>query len=156
MRGAPPPPDRQVTHANWRKPPFNRWAFSNVRRVVPTAAITPSRRPRELPSGPRSVAHLSFAGPDGAERQVEQTLADTFTDGLIVLRGGRVAFEWYDGHLGAERIHAAFSVSKSIGGTVTGILVDRDIVDPEALVTTYIPELEGSAYEDATVGTCST
>ena len=151
MRGAPPASDQQVTFANWRKAPYNRWAFSNVRRVLPTAPIPPSRAPRELTSDPLSVAGLSFAGPDGAERLVRQTLVDTCTDGMIVLRGGRVAFEWYDGHLDAERVHVAFSVSKSIAGTAAGILVDRDIVDPEALVTKYIPELDRSAYADATV-----
>jgi hypothetical protein len=35
MNGLPPSPEGQVTLANWRTAPFNRWAFQNVREIVP-------------------------------------------------------------------------------------------------------------------------
>lgn len=44
MNDFPPSPDRQVTLANWRTAPFNRWSFRNVRRLVPTANIPASGR----------------------------------------------------------------------------------------------------------------
>jgi hypothetical protein len=45
MTGFPPPPDRQVTLANWRTAPFCRWAFQHVREIVPSADIPNSPRP---------------------------------------------------------------------------------------------------------------
>ena len=39
MTGFPPPPEQQVTLANWRTSPFNRWAFHHVREILPTANI---------------------------------------------------------------------------------------------------------------------
>ena len=39
MNGFPPSPQSQVTLANWRTAPFNRWAFQHVREIVPSADI---------------------------------------------------------------------------------------------------------------------
>ena len=47
--------------------------------------------------------------------------------------------------------HILFSVSKSVTGTLAGILVEEGKLDPEAPVVTYLPEVENSAYRDATV-----
>jgi CubicO group peptidase (beta-lactamase class C family) len=43
------------------------------------------------------------------------------------------------------------SVTKSFVGTVTGILIERGQIDPEALVTSYLAELKGSVFEGAKV-----
>jgi hypothetical protein len=42
MTGFPPSPQGQVTLANWRTSPFNRWAFQHVREIVPSADISHS------------------------------------------------------------------------------------------------------------------
>jgi len=47
--------------------------------------------------------------------------------------------------------HLIFSVSKSIAGTLGGILADQGKLDPEAAVLTYIPELKDSVYAKCTV-----
>ena len=39
MNGSPPPKEYQVTLENWRKHPYNSWAFVNVRNLIPTSAI---------------------------------------------------------------------------------------------------------------------
>ncbi len=39
MHGFPPLPEGQVTLANWRTAPFNRWAFHHVREILPSADI---------------------------------------------------------------------------------------------------------------------
>jgi hypothetical protein len=37
MQGFPPPPDKRVTRSNGVKvPPFNRWAYPNMRQIWPT------------------------------------------------------------------------------------------------------------------------
>ena len=39
MKGSPPPLEYQVTLENWRKYPYNIWAFVNVRSIIPTSSI---------------------------------------------------------------------------------------------------------------------
>jgi hypothetical protein len=56
MAGPPPFGGRQVTLANWQRPPFNRWSFQHVRELIPTARIARGDGPAwELPHGPSQV-----------------------------------------------------------------------------------------------------
>ena len=60
MNGFPPSPESQVTLANWRIAPFNRWAFQHVREIVPSADIPhdPSNV-RPLPTATMNTDDLS-------------------------------------------------------------------------------------------------
>jgi hypothetical protein len=78
-------------------------------------------------------------------------LERTYADGFLVLRGGRVAMEHYGGGMTPATTHLLQSVSKSIAGTVAGVLVGRGLIDPDAPVTAYIDELAGTSFEGATV-----
>ena len=64
---------------------------------------------------------------------------------------GRIVAEWYDHGLTPSSQHLIFSVSKSFCGTLGGILAALGKLDPDAPVTTYIPEMRGSVYGDCTV-----
>ena len=152
MRGFPPPADAQVTLANWRLPPFNRWAFRNVRQILPTAGVWRGEGPVAAPGkAPRKIDEIVFRAADGRDWTVGAMLAATATDGLLVLRDGACAVERYDNGLRPETPHIVFSVSKSITGTLAGIVVEQGRLDPDAAVTRYIPEVAGCAYGDCTV-----
>ena len=152
MRGFPPPPDRQVTLANWRLAPFNRWAFHNMRQILPTAAIHRANgAAAAMGRDPHAIERVTFHGPDGKEWTVGRMLAATCTDGFMVLQRGRVAAEIYAAGQRPETPHIVFSVSKSVTGSLAGVLVERGRLDPDAPVTRYIPEAAGSAYGDCTV-----
>ena len=61
MNAFPAPAEQQATLANWRTPPFNRWAFQHVREVVPTAEIAGHPAWRwEFPRALRDVLDLGF------------------------------------------------------------------------------------------------
>jgi CubicO group peptidase (beta-lactamase class C family) len=152
MQGFPPAQDRQVTLANWRLPPFNRWGFQHVREILPTASIAGAgRRHGALGRSERRIAKLAFPGPDGKEWTVGRMLPETFTDGFVLMQRGRILAEWYDAGMTPETPHIVFSVSKSLTGALAGILVERGQLDPDLPVTRYIPEAAGSAYGDCTV-----
>ena len=151
MNDFPPSPDRQVTLANWRTAPFNRWSFRNVRRLVPTANIPASGRSVPLESRLEDIGQTEFEGLGGELTTVHRALRATSTDAFIVMRRGRIVAEWYDNGLNAFTPHIVFSVSKSICGALTGILADRGLLDPDDLVVDYIPELIQSVYGDCTV-----
>jgi len=147
MAAFPPTPDEQVTLANWRQHPFSEWAFHNVRELLPTASIPGTA----ADPAPQSLAQtyledVSFANPRGEKVGFVEALRTSHTDGIVVSYRGQTVFEWYAQGLTPDTPHLIFSVSKSIAGTLGGILVDRGILDPDAQVTRYIPEMEGSAY----------
>ena len=152
MRGFPPPPEMQVTLANWREPPFNRWAFRNVRRVVPTAPVSGGTGTvAEFGRDVRDLDGVAFETMGGEESTLGRYLRETYTDGFIVLRGGHVVVERYDNGMTAESQHILMSVSKSVTGSLSGILVDRGVLDPNAPIADYVPEVAESAYGDAAV-----
>ncbi|MBK8158130.1 MAG: serine hydrolase [Rhodospirillaceae bacterium] len=152
MQGSPPSADKQVTLANWRLAPFNRWAFSHVSEIVPSAIIAHDpARVSPLPSAPIELGQVGYRTMDGKDGTVASMVADTFTDGFLVLHQGRIVSEDYAAALTALRPHIVFSVSKSITGTLAGQLVESGQLDPNVAVTTYLPETRGSAYGDATV-----
>ena len=56
MEGSPPPVDARVTLSNWQDPPFNRWAFSHLRELVPTQRIARGAGPvSPLADNPQGV-----------------------------------------------------------------------------------------------------
>jgi CubicO group peptidase (beta-lactamase class C family) len=151
MDDFPPAPDRLVTLANWRKAPFCAWSFRNVRRLIPTADIAASGPARALETSLEEIGQIGFNGHDGKPTTVGQALRATQTDAFVVLRRGRIAMEWYGDGMSAATPHIVFSVSKSICGTLGGILVDRGLLDPDDRVIDYIPELASSVYAGPTI-----
>jgi CubicO group peptidase (beta-lactamase class C family) len=151
MDDFPPAPDRLVTLANWRKAPFSAWGFRNVRRLIPTANIAASSGASALEMSPEEIGHIGVKGHDGNPTTVSRALRATDTDAFVVLRRGRIAMEWYGNGMSATTPHIVFSVSKSICGTLGGILMDRGLLDPDDRVTDYIPELASSVYAGCTV-----
>src|SRR5690348_701300 len=157
MQGSPPAPEGQVTLANWLTPPFNRWSFQHVREVVPTVGILRGEGPATaLRRSERHIDGITFTPPaggkhSGGETTVGKMIAETFTDGFLVMHRGRIVAERYDNAMTPSSRHIVFSVSKSITATLAGVLVDRGQLDPDSPVTRYIPEVANSAYGDATV-----
>ncbi|MBR0936816.1 serine hydrolase [Bradyrhizobium jicamae] len=146
MAAFPPGKDELVTLANWRQHPFNEWAFRNVRELLPTANIARSREPAALSFAPRFLDDASFANPRGEAITVAAALRSSHTDGIVVLHRGQVVSEWYAHGMTPDTLHLIFSVSKSVAGTLGGILADHGKLDPDAPVVSYIPEMEGSVY----------
>jgi CubicO group peptidase (beta-lactamase class C family) len=151
MQGLPPPADRLVGVHNWSTYPHLRWGFLHTREIVPTARIERGARPA-LPLEPdlRDIGGVGF--PWAGERMtVAGMLERTYADGFLVLHGGRVAMEHYRPGMTPATTHLLQSVSKSIAGTVAGVLVGRGLIDPDAPVTAYVDELAGTSFEGATV-----
>lgn len=143
MQGFPPAPADQVTLANWRSPPHNRWALHHVREIVPSAEI--AHDPEDVWKLPLDSADLSGLG-------LAEALASTATDAMVVLHRGRIVFEHYANGMAVNTPHILMSVSKSVLGVVAAILAGQGRFDTAAPVTSLIPEVAGSAYDGATLG----
>lgn len=152
MLGFPPDVDDRWSLRNWQNAPVNRWSFQHMREVVPTARVG---------RGPAGPTPLEFAPGlderqvvwrlDGTSSTVAEVIADTYTDGFLVLHHGRVVLEQYPYGTPPDNTHMLMSVSKSLIGCVVGILADQGVIDPTALVESYVPELADSGYRGATV-----
>jgi CubicO group peptidase (beta-lactamase class C family) len=152
MAGFPPAPEGQVTLANWRQSPFNHWAFHHVREIIPSADIpNDPRAVSTLKSAPQDFGDLPVAAADGTSVPFRQFLADTDTDGIVILHKGAVVLEHYANGMTERSPHILMSVSKSMLGLVAGILSGARILDVDRPVTDYIPEVARTAYAGATV-----
>src|SRR5215469_2357228 len=151
MGGAPPfPPEALVTLGNWQEPPFNRWAFQHIRELIPTARISRGDgRPRPLPRAERDLSDLRFRS-GNRELTVREMLAETYTDGFLVLHRGRIVTEQYFNGMGPDTPHLLMSVSKSVVSSVAGVLAGRGLLDLSAPVEKIVPELAGTSFQGAT------
>jgi CubicO group peptidase (beta-lactamase class C family) len=122
----------QVTLANWRSSPFNRWSFHHVRELIPSADIA---------NDPRHIRDLP------QEKQTLDVRVDPDTDGMAIVHRGRLVFEHYANGMTAETPHILMSVSKSM----LGLLVEKLGLDTGREVSEIIPEMGATAYRGATL-----
>ena len=151
MSPAAPQP---TTITNWQQPPHNRWSFWHVRELLPTHRVSRGHggaRPLPVRAAVTDLDPLALTRADGAAGTVGVVLAESFTDALVVLHEGELAAEWYSTQGAADRPHLLMSVTKSVVGCVAAALIGRGDLDPDRLVTSYLPELAGSGYAGATV-----
>ncbi|SEB09350.1 serine hydrolase domain-containing protein [Leifsonia sp. 21MFCrub1.1] len=127
---------------SWQDVPHSQWAFAHVSELVPTATIGHRTR---ADSGVDALTAL-----DGVA-DLRAMLADSWTDAFLVQRDGRTIAEYYRPGFAPDDRHLLQSVSKSICGILVGTLVDDGLIDVGRTMASYVPELDGSAYGDATV-----
>lgn len=151
MQGFPPSADNQVTRANWMLPPYNRWGYHNVRRLTATTAVLRSTQAAPLNNAPADLDDWRFDSLSGRPVGIEEHLRASYTDGFLVMRGDDILYEQYFNGQQATDQHIMFSVTKSLIGVITEDAIRRFNLDEQTTAVSVIPELEGSAYADATL-----
>ncbi len=150
MEGSPPklvPP-----RLDWDRPPWNRWSFQHVREILPTAEIWRGYGPvRALPRADADLDNLSVADAAGTSIPLMGFLDETYTDGFLVLKNGGISYERYFNGMDHRTLHLSQSMSKSFVGMTAGILASGGLLDVNAPVTAYLPELEQTGWRGATL-----
>lgn len=153
--GFPAPADKRVTRDNALVYPYTGWSYQHVRELFPTRSVARGGPVSPLPSQPISLDDLTFTVMDlgGNRRPISwaEFEAETHTDAMLVLHQGKIVYERYANGLAPESQHLLFSVTKSFVGLLAELLIYDGKLDETAKVTTYVPELAGSAWEAATV-----
>lgn len=140
-----------LTAENWDRAPLNRWAFQHVDKLVATVPVSRgSGAASPLPDARHDLSALPFVL-DGEQGTVGNWLDESQTDGFIVISTGKVVIEDYRNGMGPASLHLVQSVSKSVTAAAAGSLVADGLLDPEAPVTRWVPELEATAYRGATL-----
>jgi CubicO group peptidase (beta-lactamase class C family) len=124
--------------------------FRDIEHIFKTNTIRRGAKVRPLPVSAHQIAP-TFAY-DGKTWTVDDYMKAYRVSGLLVLKDGRIVLEKYAlGRKPADR-WTSFSVAKSVTSTLVGAAIqDGKIKSLNEPVTTYIPELKGSAYEGVTV-----
>jgi CubicO group peptidase (beta-lactamase class C family) len=159
MQGSPPPPDKRIVFERDRFANFPelRWSLSHMRELTPTVNVWRGARPPGAfgeavdAADETAIDELRFTDMHGRERRWLDSLFDTYTDGILVLHRGRRVYERYLGALQPEHPHACFSITKSYAATLAASLVHEGALDERQRVAHYLPEMRGTAYDDATL-----
>lgn len=152
MQGFPSDQFLRFPRMDWDRPPWNRWTFQHINEFMPTARVWRGSGPaRVLPRQEQTITDISFTRSNGQKQTVADYLDDSYTDAMLVMCDGKIVHESYHNAMRPETPHLMQSVSKSITSTVTGILIDRGLIDPAAPVVTYLPEIADTAWRDATI-----
>jgi CubicO group peptidase (beta-lactamase class C family) len=152
MYGFPPPPEKRPDLTNWDLAPFNRWSFMNVRKLFPTVEVkADSRHVSRLPESLQDLSSLRFDDHAGKSISLVEFLDRSYTDGFLVMQGGEVISETYGNNMQVDTPHLSQSIAKSIVGALTGILHQQGLVDPQAPLVEYVPELKHCGYERVTL-----
>lgn len=150
MQGSPPPAEWRVPLMDWDRPPWNRWTFQNISQILPTAPVHRGSGPViALPEDKRDIGGLHFEAVNGEAMSVDEMLDETYTDGFIVVKGGKVIHESYHNGMAPHTLHLSQSVAKSVTASVAGILIGKGLLNPEAPITDYLPELKGTGWNGA-------
>ncbi|MGH8254026.1 MAG: serine hydrolase domain-containing protein [Steroidobacteraceae bacterium] len=150
MQPAPGAHPIAIPHAEWDRAPWNRYTFQHVREQVRTAQVRRSAAPQAWRFAPQDLSAIEFEC-DGRRTTVADFLDSSYTDAFCIVHRGALVTEHYDNGMAEHSTHLVQSVSKSVTATVLGILAARGEIDPDALVTHYLPELQATAYRGATI-----
>ncbi len=136
---------------NWRERPFNTWGFRNIPELIPTAEIPVVGGVVEEPKVDEAwlTSHEIMVG--DRVMHISDVLAQTFTDALVVMKRGKIVAEFHAPDFTNRSRHILFSASKSVTGILAGILVADGLLDPDELISAYVPDLKTSAFGDARV-----
>lgn len=147
------PPKRVVDMSMWDKGEDCRWAFQHISEIIPVTNVSRgSTPPLQFERSLIDLSSVVFTAPGDKEMAIKEMIDMTFTDGFIVLKDGKILFEKYYNGMTPHSRHLLMSVSKSVTGTIAGLLVNEGLLNPDKKVIDYIPELKNSpGFADATV-----
>ena len=136
---------------NWLTAEHLHWSLRHVREMLPTARIRRGQQTVELIAAhDSSLRQLEFRGTHHSF-VLESWLESTNVDSLTVLRGNSSLLEWRAPDVRDDDVHLLFSVTKSVTSLLVGVLVGRGLIEIDAPVTHYVPEVIGSGFDGATV-----
>jgi CubicO group peptidase (beta-lactamase class C family) len=144
-------PEYRVTRENWRLYPFSRWAFQHTRELVPSRALSRSIAPRSLVEGLVSLDTVRIDDDKGGTISWADFETQTYTDAMLIIHDGVIVHEHYHNGMTRHTPHHSFSVSKSFVGLLAEGLIADDMLNENAPVTAYVPELAHSGFANIAV-----
>lgn len=152
MSTFPPTDAQRVDLNNSYKYPQMRWVMQHVRELNPTHNIRRGNTAiSNLPVASKPIGAFAFDDDKGNKTTVDDWFNNSYSDAVVVLHKGKIVYERYENQMKPSTPHLLFSVTKSFTGLMAAQLAHEGKIDPNALVTQYVPELAGSAWGDMKV-----
>ena len=137
--------------SNWRQSPQNHSAFHHLPSEIATARVAAGRDGAStFPKSAKSLDGFTLRLPDGSTLDLEQFLAATSTDAMVVLREGELVYETYRNGMEPNSRHIAMSATKAVVGLLTEMLAMDGATELDVPVTKYVPEIADSPFAGAT------
>ena len=150
-QGADLPPTQRVDYDNWTLPPYNRWSFQRMQQFTRTGRISRAPDPALLHENPQPLDGINFTDSQGSSTSIAEMLERTWTDGFLVLHRGEVITEQYFNGMESDTLHLMMSCSKSMTSALMGTVIAEGLLDTQALLSVYVPELVATGMAHATV-----
>ncbi|MFE7399794.1 serine hydrolase domain-containing protein [Streptomyces sp. NPDC057557] len=145
-----------LTELTWARgftdPAWVRRHTTSGRETVPSRRVWRGRtQPLDVPRTPHDLEALEFTTSGGRSLTLPALFAAAQTDAFLVMHRGTVVYERYLHGYESHVPHFNASAAKSYIGLLAAILADQGLLDRDALVTRYVPELTGTAFGEARV-----
>ena len=145
----PAPPSAGASILAWT-PDQQRYGYRNMEKLTPVEVVPRGVQVRELPLAPRQIDPKWTW--NGQAQSLDSYMTAMNTSGVVVLKDGQIVLERYGLDRKANERWTSFSVAKSVTATLVGAAIkDGKIKSLDDVVTNYIPQLKGGAYEGVTV-----
>lgn len=126
--------------------------FRTVEEYFPTRIIEPNETPSTFSRVSQEIVLPESYNYLGKSRSTRQLMDITDATGLLIIKNDTIQFEkYYRGN--TEGSHTiGWSVTKSFVSALMGIAIEEGFVESiDDTAVKYVPELEGSAYQDVTI-----
>ncbi len=141
--------------SNWDQPANPIVSFTQTEKIFPTTIVKRGKtiHPLRVSQWQLDIGELSVTDPvTGRSLTIEELLTRISNEGLMILHHGEVVHESYRNGLDRDTRHIAMSTTKSFIGMLAGIAIVQGLLDPDAPIGEYVPEVAGlEAWDDITV-----
>jgi CubicO group peptidase (beta-lactamase class C family) len=125
--------------------------FRNTDRSFPTRTVARGGPVAPLPHRVTQVQDFPIRA-NGTVYDLYDYVSRNRVAGLLLLKKGEIAFEYYDFGNDASTRWMSMSMAKSISTTLIGVAMQDGLIGSvEESLTRYLPELTGSAYDGVSI-----
>ncbi len=134
----------------WSQPEKEK-GFRTIDKLLPTRKISAGGNVLELPLLLQDLSAVEYSI-EGKPYSLEDHMQSQHVGGLLVIKKGNIVYENYGLDNNEDSRWIAFSVAKSVTSMLIGAAIhDGYINSVDDAVTDYLPQLKGSAYDNASI-----
>ncbi|MDH4073183.1 MAG: beta-lactamase family protein, partial [Gammaproteobacteria bacterium] len=130
--------------------PLMRYVFLNMSEFWNHSLIARGGQTRELQNESRDDVAAFVTSTARGEMPLAEYVDDSTVNGVIVLHRGKIVFEEYPRMLPGD-MHNYMSISKGFTATLVALLEERQLIDVDRTIETYLPSLKGSGWDGVPV-----
>lgn len=126
--------------------------FRNTYRQYEGDVFSPEgAKPFPLPDASKKLPPIQYSM-NGVNYNIDNYLTNQSATGLLILKDGKVAYEYYGKDNTPHTLWTSRSVAKSVVSVLIGVAIkEGKIKSVDDLITAYIPELKGTAWDGVTL-----